>query len=314
MLGRLNKRFANYNLNPFQTVRYSGKDKPDSRSMHTGFLTKVNDTFEVIRGGQEVFDISLNERTKKFQSRWMGFNPATRWGLFDWATLGTMRLAHYVAVNAHNATKTPMPVKRVALQRTDGETVFITKRPVLATIGAVMTKAIAYPLWFVAGAINLIGNSVVRPLVSVAATIALLPVIAISHGISQIVRAVKGAQLVKKIDADLVAANKEEASLRTESAMQQQKSSVALLSKALRDNKACVARVNVEKYDDNSADLNKQTHVVDTARRAVVKKNQFVAHMPSAIYAKNAKAFAEINPSAREEEGQRMTPRARTRG
>ena len=169
-------------LNPFDVVFYRGHFAPTSRSMHTSFTEKMQDTFEVISGETSLWswmtyydpyiyaDVDHDERLAPMYGVRLALR--TRSGLFDYATLGVFRGLHLLCSLLDELYKSS-----------------VSKSSTISKILLYyVLAAIVYPL-------HLVGNGVLRPIISGVVMLALTPIVFLSHGISQVIQLLKGVSL-----------------------------------------------------------------------------------------------------------------------
>lgn len=164
-------------FSPFEPVRYKKGPNPDVRALHTSFWQKIKDTYRVFHGGTDLF-----EKKKANQPKLIAlFAPLTAPGLVDYATLGVLRLIHYLFTkNAEFLLNTPLP--KTGIKRN-----FLITAKVLLTIPFI-TLCITHFLV----------NGPVRMIASAALTIGCIFFTGIAHGISQRVKASKARKLARE--------------------------------------------------------------------------------------------------------------------
>lgn len=176
MLNRLNRL-----LNPFETVRYESTIKPDSRTLHTSFFEKMNDTFQVICGGTRASNLFSDDEKFTFKP----FDPNTPPGLIDYATLGTFRLIHLIDTQL---------IRVMNMEADDAKGL---KKAGIYTAQAF--SALPFAIFRVA---NIVANDIIRHAASAILTLVVSPIVLLSHGISKAVGRFLAWKAANEIEVD----------------------------------------------------------------------------------------------------------------
>jgi hypothetical protein len=161
-------------LNPFETVMYPKiQDHPEisphSRTLNTNLWQKIKDTFEVFHGGTYVF----SPDNKKGELAQRGTRP----GIFDYATLFMFKGIHLLFT------------KLYLFNFPDDED--------LKSIREITGAVTLIPL-FILFIAHMVGNGILRNVFSLALTVAVFPLVAVSHAISSLVEYFKEKKYAQK--------------------------------------------------------------------------------------------------------------------
>jgi hypothetical protein len=181
MLATINKIF-----NPFYAVGYRDGYLTHSRTLHTSFAEKLRDTFQVIAGGTRTREVELSKNG--FPIKAGSFTPfyiKSNMGLFDYATLFTFRIIH--ALDSFFTFIIDIKPSQIEAQK--------NKNILKAVIYT--AKALAFIPFFAFTITNFVVNNIVRQSLSGILTLALSPLVLISHGLSKAVLHFKVKQAEK---------------------------------------------------------------------------------------------------------------------
>lgn len=163
-------------FNPFATVLYEGETAPYSRVFETTIGERFDDTLQVWNGGLEY---SLNPFTWDKRSSF-----SKRAGLFDYATFGISRLANagfvFTGVLIYGFSK-------VILTGKDFDDNDLNQSFPMRFFGNLLLVAPFILAFAVFAPLHIALNLVLRPIVSVLATVIFSPIVVASHMIANII-------------------------------------------------------------------------------------------------------------------------------
>lgn len=171
-------------FDPFATVRFEGNVKPDSRTKVTSLLEKIVDTFQVFDGGSSV--LQPRDEWEKHASLLKPPQLDIRPGIFDYLTLGIFRSAHtiwyvsgFALYEAFKKATTSTGLKKFGF----------------GALSALLAFALC-----VTSVIHFVGNGIIRHALSFAATVCMLPIIALSHVIAKTVSLIESQKLFHQLN------------------------------------------------------------------------------------------------------------------